>query len=239
VTSTALGALLVLQDLDTSLDQHRRRRASLQPRAELAALDLRLADAARRRALIVARRDVFATRQEILERDLGTTEARRAEISRRLYGGTISATRELQAMAAEVESLTSRASGLEDQVLEVMEEQEPLDAEVATVDREKDHLLAARAEVEGRLSAAEAAIDAEVEVITGQLADAVSEVPADLLALYQQLRERLGGVGAARLVGASCGGCHLALPATEVDRLRRQAPDAILFCDHCGRILIR
>ena len=35
------------------------------------------------------------------------------------------------------------------------------------------------------------------------------------------LRSQLGGVGAARLVGDRCDGCHLTLPSVEVERIRR------------------
>jgi uncharacterized protein len=239
VTEPDQEALLLLQELDTALDQHRHRRASLQARAELAALDVRLADVGRRREEVMARRQVVADREDALERDLDTTETRRGEISRRLYGGTTSATRDLQAMAAEVESLSARASGLEDQVLAVMEELEPVDAELATLDRESAHLLGVRAEVEDRLRAGEVAIDTEIDAVTERRAEAEAAVPGELRSVYERLRTRLGGVGAARLVGASCTGCHLTLPATELDRLRHEPPDALLFCDQCGRILIR
>ena len=37
----------------------------------------------------------------------------------------------------------------------------------------------------------------------------------------------------------TCMGCHLQLPATEVDRLKRLEPDTLVFCDQCGRILVR
>jgi uncharacterized protein len=238
VTAADLGALLLLQDLDTSLDQHHRRRAALQERAELAALDDRLSSAGERRDAASARRDQVVARQDALVRELSATEARRAEINKRLYGGTVSATRDLQAMAGEVESLTTRASGLEDLVYQVMEESEPFDAEVADNDRAIKHLLGARAEVEARLAAAETSIDAEIELVISQRAEAVASVPADLLAVYEQLRDRLGGVGAARLVGPRCSGCHLTLPATELDRLRKGSPDAVVFCDQCGRILV-
>jgi uncharacterized protein len=238
VTAADLGALLSVQDLDTSLDQHHRRRAGLQERAELAALETRLVAARQRRDAASDRRDQVAARQEVLERDLGAAEARRAQISKVLYGGTVSATRDLQAMAAEIETLTTRASGLEELVYQVMEEREPFDAEVAEIDREIDHLLGARAEVEARLVAAEAVIDDEIEQVTAQRAQAVAAIPADLLAVYERLRTRLGGVGAARLVGARCGGCHLTLPATELDRLRKGPLDALVFCDQCGRILV-
>ena len=53
------------------------------------------------------------------------------------------------------------------------------------------------------------------------------------------LRAKLGGVGAARLVNGRCTGCHLTLPATELDRIRREPPDALIRCDQCGRVLVR
>ena len=64
-------------------------------------------------------------------------------------------------------------------------------------------------------------------------------MPADLIARYEQLRKKLGGTGAARLVGGSCGGCHLQLPAMELDRVKKAPPDAVIYCDQCGRILVR
>ena len=66
-----------------------------------------------------------------MEAELAATEERAAAVNRRLYGGEVSASRELQAMAADVEALKARASVLEDQVLELMEEREPLDAQLA------------------------------------------------------------------------------------------------------------
>jgi predicted nucleic acid-binding Zn-ribbon protein len=84
----------------------------------------------------------------------------------------------------------------------------------------------------------EAEVDSEIEVLNSARAEATTAVPEDLTATYAQLRLRLGGVGAARLVGARCGGCYLTLPATELDRLRHQPPGTLSFCDQCGRILV-
>jgi len=36
-----------------------------------------------------------------------------------------------------------------------------------------------------------------------------------------------------------CGGCHLALPATEVARLRIEPADTLVTCEQCERILVR
>ncbi len=63
-------------------------------------------------------------------------------------------------------------------------------------------------------------------------------VSDDLLARYEQLRSKLGGTGAARLVGGSCSGCHLTLSSMELDRVRKASPDAVITCEQCGRILV-
>jgi predicted nucleic acid-binding Zn-ribbon protein len=42
----------------------------------------------------------------------------------------------------------------------------------------------------------------------------------------------------ARLAGARCGGCHLTLPATELDGIRRAPPDTVSRCEQCNRILV-
>ena len=67
---------------------------------------------------------------------------------------------------------------------------------------------------------------------------AVQAVPQPLLTAYDRLRSRLGGVAVARLVGGRCDGCHLSLPAMELDRIRHQSAGSLETCEQCGRILV-
>ena len=66
-----------------------------------------------------------------------------------------------------------------------------------------------------------------------------ASIPQDLLDRYDKLRRQFDGVAIAPLVGSSCGGCHLTLSAMEVDRIKHQPPDALIYCEECGRILVR
>jgi predicted nucleic acid-binding Zn-ribbon protein len=95
------------------------------------------------------------------------------------------------------------------------------------------------AELRRAVASAQAVIDAELAEVLARREEAARGVPAALLGRYETLRGRLDGVGAARLVNGRCAGCHLALPATEVDRIRHLPPDAMARCDHCGAILVR
>jgi predicted nucleic acid-binding Zn-ribbon protein len=235
----ALAALLVIQDHDTTLDQLRHRRATLPERAALNDLEDRIAKVDGSLGPARAGRDEVAGRQAALEAEVQRAEDRIAEVEKRLYGGTVSASRELTAMSEEVEHLKARKSSLEDQELEVMEEREPLDADVARLEAERVALSSQADDAADALVKAEAEVDREITAASAEREAAVSSVPPDLLAVYEKLRARLGGVGAARLVGSSCSGCHLVLPATELDRIKKSGPDALVYCDQCGRILVR
>ncbi len=239
MSAAPLEALLGVQDLDTAADQRRHHLEQHPARARLVALGAQRRDLGQRRDEAVARRDEVAGRQAALEAELEATEQRRREVSARLYSGAVSASRDLQAMSAEVDALGVRASQLEDEVLAVLDEREPVDAEVATLEADDARLAAEEDAARAELAGAEAEVGAELDGLRRQREEAASGLPADLLATYERLRARLGGVGAARLVGDRCGGCHLSLPATELDRIRHLPEDSLVTCDQCGRILVR
>jgi uncharacterized protein len=238
VSTSDLEALLALQDLDTHIDQETHRKAHLPERAELAELERLSGQALASRAVVAEALGEVATRQEAAEKELKATEDRVVQVNRRLYGGTVTASRELQAMAEDVEGLKKRASELEDKALVLMEEREPLDSEVSSLDAALAELEGRQDEVRQRLGAAEADLDGAIAELAAQRPSAVAAVPEPLLSTYSRLRSRLGGVAVARLVGGRCDGCHLSLPAMELDRIRHQSTGSLETCEQCGRILV-
>ncbi|MDQ6783986.1 MAG: C4-type zinc ribbon domain-containing protein [Actinomycetota bacterium] len=238
MTSPSLDALLALQDTDTDIERHRHRRRSLPEKEQAGEVDRRLAalesDAARTGAVL----GEIVARQQILEDDLATTERRIDEVNKRLYGGQVTASRDLQAMAADVKNLQARRSDLEDRVLEVLDEREPHDQRLGVLGTERTEAQASRQALGVTIVDAEAVIDAQIARLVERRATLSDAVPADLLATYERIRSRLGGVGVARLVGSQCQGCFLTLPSGEVDRLRHLPPDSVATCEDCGRILV-
>ena len=239
MTAPKFEALEALQDRDNDIARLLHRRSHLEERASMARLEQEMAARATRLGEAAGRQAAAVKAQTDLEDTLAATEARIAEIDKRMYSGAVSASRELQAMSEEVAHLKERVSDFEEQVLEAMEAREPIDAEVAAIEAEQQ---AAADEVERLRQAAEAAeaeLDAELAAERAARAEAEAHVPPPLLKEYDQLRAKLDGVGAARLVGNQCTGCHLTLAATEVDRIRHLPEDDVVYCDNCGRILIR
>lgn len=230
--------LLAVQDLDLTIDQLRHRRTNLPERAELKQVESQRRGLATELASAIAVRDEVAARQAGFEKDIAASEGRIAEIDKRMYSGEVSASKDLQAMATEIDHLRQRVSKLEDSALEAMDEREPLDAAVIDL-QSRDAALAELAErLTDSISAIEVEIDAELAAEVEQRASAATSVPDDLLAEYERLRGRLGGIGAARLEHGTCMGCRMKLPATELDRVKHQPPDTLIHCDQCGRILV-
>lgn len=230
--------LLSVQDHDTHIDQLIHRRETLPERTELQEVEARAAEVGAALAEANQRLGEVEKRQGDLEADVAASEGRIEQIDKRMYSGEVTASRDLQAMNDEITSLKRRISGLEDRVIETMEERDPLAEEVAALDAQASELQARRSALQEAIASACSEIDAEVEAEQARRAEAAAGVPDELLATYEELRARLGGIGAARLEHGTCMGCRLALPATEVDRMKNLAPGELAYCDQCGRILV-
>jgi hypothetical protein len=228
-----------VQELDTTITQLEHRRLALPDRVALGHLESQLADLDRRVTEIGGRRAEVVARLADLQRQVDSLEARRAALADRMYGARGSAARDLQAMDEEVRHLALRKTELEDAELELMEEQEPLDGALADLAGDRAAFEEAAVGLRASLAEAEAVIEEELAAVRSARDEAFAQVPEGLARQYSALRARLGGVGAAWLVGNRCEGCHLQLPSVELDRIRRLPDDAVVTCDQCGRILVR
>jgi len=233
-----LEALLVVQDHDVALDRLRHRRDALPERAALAAV---LADAttvAVRTQAVTGDRDTLAREETRLDDEARALEARAKDVEAKMYSGEVSSPRELQAMQADVEQLQRHRRDVENRELEVMEQREPFDAELASLADRRAALAADAAALGTALASAEAEIDAEAQAERDARNALTVDLDAALLAAYEQRRANAQGVGIARLVGTTCQGCHLTIPSTEAQRIKRAPEGAIESCDNCGCILV-
>jgi predicted nucleic acid-binding Zn-ribbon protein len=233
-----LDTLLALQERDLALDRLRHRRATLPERETLAVTERRLAELRATIETLRGERDAVAKDEQRLDDEARSLAGQAATAEQRLYSGEISSPRELQALQTDVEQLRRHQRGIEDRELALMERREPLDAQLQALDAEVAALEVECGGVRDALAAAEAEIDAEAQGETGARDDVAAGIDAALVADYEECRSKANGVGAAQLVGNTCQGCHLSIPATEVDRIRKGAAGPIAHCDNCGTILV-
>lgn len=147
--------------------------------------------------------------------------------------------KDLENLQREVASLAKRQGDLEDVVLEVMERRESAQERVTELTGRVGSVQAKVDDAVARRDAALAEIDAEAASVTKEREIVAASVPADLLKLYDRLREKQGGIGAARLNQRRCEGCRLELDITELNEVRAAAPDQVVRCENCSRILVR
>ena len=231
--------LLDLQAQDTAIAQLEHRRRSLPEHAALA--EARTVRARLGESLVGARTRVDDLQLDVekAEADLVPVRERRERDQQRLDSGAVTDPKQLNALLDEVAHLGRRISDLEDVELEVMEL-----AEVATTER--DALAAELAELESSMRALIASRDEQTARLDADLAghqatrDAIaSELPADLVALYDRIRSKAGGLGAAPLQGRRCSGCQLEATAHALAGYAAAAEDEVLRCEECERVLVR
>jgi hypothetical protein len=231
--------LLAVQDHDTTIDQLTHRRSHLPSRAELDQVMAELASLEKTASQVDETRQGLARDQQRLEDEITSLNDKASHHDKALYSGTISNPRELQAMQDEIASLKRRISQLEDKEIELMEQIEPLDQQIAAFAASRTGLDERATSLRAQIAEEEVAIDADLEKAHGERDALAGSVDPSLLAEYEGLRPRLGGIAIARLVGGSCQGCHLSLSAVDVDRIKKLSPEEPAYCEECGRLLAR
>ncbi|HET7691225.1 MAG TPA: C4-type zinc ribbon domain-containing protein [Nocardioidaceae bacterium] len=183
--------------------------------------------------------DDLTREQKKADQDVEQVKARRKRDQDRMDQGLVSNPKDLEHLSHELVSLDRRITELEDIELEVMEQLETAQSELAslrdqleTIDEKGKGLLASRDEKA-------AALQEESQKVTGDRTWTASGVPDDLMALYEKLRESKGGVGAAALRQRRCGGCGLELSPADLAAIKARPTDDVVRCEECSRILVR
>jgi predicted nucleic acid-binding Zn-ribbon protein len=231
-------ALLELQGHDSAIDRLTARRGSLPEDARLA----ELADALAAVDQLTAERDgTMATvqrDQSRLEHEVDTVATKARNEDARAVSGKVTSPKELTAIQEEVAGLKRRQATLEDDLLELMEQRETLEAELTELATRRDAFTADQAEVTKARDAALAEIDRELDGERTARDQVVPEVGEQLRALYDQIRSRQGGIGAAALVGNTCQGCRVSISPVELAAIRKLPPEEVKRCENCRRILV-
>lgn len=173
--------------------------------------------------------------QRRLEGEIDGLGERIAREEERLYGGGTGLPKELAGIQREVASLKARRSRIEDDgiaALDAIEEAQAALAEAqATLERER----VATEEKRTRLGAAADALEGDIERTTDEREGCRARIEGALLAQYDDLRRRKGGVAVARMRGDVCGACRVNVPPAA--RKRALDPESPARCPNCERML--
>ncbi|MCL7423515.1 zinc ribbon domain-containing protein [Streptomyces sp. YS415] len=231
--------LLEVQALDVRLQQLAHKRRSLPEHAEIESLTKDLTQL--RDLLVAAQTEESDTAREQIkaEQDVDQVRQRAVRDQQRLDSGAVSSPKDLENLQREIASLAKRQGDLEDVVLEVMERRESAQERVAELTERVGSVESKIEDATARRDAAFETLDGEAATVTKEREVIAGAIPADLLKLYEKLREQQGGVGAAKLQARTCQGCRQELSITDINEIRAAAPDTVVRCENCRRILVR
>lgn len=231
--------LLDLQTVDAALDRIDHRRRTLPERAEAERLQARRDELSAEIVLAETEDSDIAREQAKAEADVEQVRSRATRDQQRLDSGAVGSAKELESLQHEIGSLSRRQADLEDVVLEVMERREQVQQHLEALRIEAARIADELVEVERQRDEQLAVLDAQMAEAHAQRLELLPRIADDLLALYDKIRESSGGVGAAALHRGRCEGCHLELTNADLNALRAAAPDAVVRCEECRRILVR
>ena len=231
--------LLDVQELDSRLDVLRHHATNPPESAQLAEqAQAREKLDGRARDLRVLVSDLTRAQRKA-EDDVENVRTRRTRDQQRLDSGVVANPKDLERLQHELVSLDRRIGVLEDEELEVMEQLEAAQGELAGVEAE---LAALEARVAELTTSREERVDKlreEGREVRRQRDAAIAGMPQELLELYDRLRQQKGGVGAALLRAGRCEGCRMDLNRAELAQIAGKPSDEVVRCEECTRILVR
>jgi predicted nucleic acid-binding Zn-ribbon protein len=228
--------LLDLQAVDTALAQLAHKRRSLPELAEIDAVSRELSAMEDERVRAQVAVDDLDRDISRFEKDIEQVRLRKERDQKRLDAG--GAVREIEGLQHELATLNRRQSELEDSELELMEQKETAEATLAEV---RGRLAAAaerRSAAEKRRDETLGDIAKEEEFKSSSRGPLAADLPGDLVALYDKIRLE-SGLGAALFRSGRCGGCRIELYGADLARVKAAAPDDVVRCEECRRIMVR
>ena len=230
--------LLALQQLDSDLIQITHKKSTLPIARQFEELSKEFES---KRDLLVAaqtERDDIKHELSRAEVDVEQVVSRIERDEKRLSSGQGSP-KELEQLQHELGSLGKRRAELEEVELEIMVRVEAIDSRIKELDNECKALEVKVADLKLKKEDGLTSLDNSAASTTEARAVLAPKIDSELLSLYEKIRASGDGVGAAKLVGNQCTGCHLTMNAAELTRIKSLADDEVVRCEECRRILIR
>jgi predicted nucleic acid-binding Zn-ribbon protein len=135
----------------------------------------------------------------------------------------------------EIKFAEGEISRIEDRILELMSESEPLEKNVkaAEIDltKEKQQVDAEKAVAKDRT----AADRKEIDTLRSERAGIVKEMTPAVFSEYERIRKGRAGVAIAEAVDGRCSKCHITLRPQFLQELKKA--DKIMVCESCKRML--
>jgi len=224
-------ALYELQEMEADLQKSKVDLADVASRLDHNENVVRSRDRAARAKQAFAK---LQLRQGELDIDVQQASTRLKELEQRLYSGKTAASKDLLALQQEIQLIQEKRGGLEEKLLEKMEQVETGQKAVATIDTELADAEAGWKTEIPKLQQEHDRLQQHAEKVA-QVYDAAEALigTADLK-IYRAL-QKSKGTAIAKVERGLCSGCAISVPSHELQKLRTSTIP--LRCSNCSRFL--
>jgi len=152
-----------------------------------------------------------------------------------LYGGKVQNPKELQALQAEIASLTSFVTAKEKELSAMMQEFESMEIQVDKARTTLEEGVALKQKNDQKLSEENHANLKDLEKLDSERQFAVSQIKPQHLVTYEEIRKKKKNIAVTIVEDNTCSACGVSI--TPSDWQAARSPDQIIFCPSCSRIL--
>jgi len=223
--------LVKLQAIDSDIHQVKRRLGRVED--QKSQLDLELMAAKSSKVSLQAEIDHLNKTYRSLEADTGLNLSKVAASKEKL--SSVKTNKEYQSLLKEMDDIQALNSQLEDRMLDILDQIEAFESQLAEKNREYE---SAEKRVAEDLAEIERAAAADSEKLAGLQKDfkaVMKTVAPDTLKVFQSVRNRVGNLTIAKVENAVCAGCHMNIPPQMYNELLRF--EALMYCPHCQRLI--
>ena len=154
----------------------------------------------------------------------------------RLYSGTVTNSRELEDLQADIAMIKRQREEQEEQLLMVLDEVEGTQTEYDGASAELGNTEAKWQGEQTAMAGEQTQMSDELTAFKGDRENRAGKVPPPELALYEQVRKVHGGKAVARMRNNTCESCRVEVPTKQAQAVRTAtSPER---CPNCGLILL-
>jgi uncharacterized protein len=219
-----------LQDIDLELKDANSRLAKVN---SLLADDEVMSKLKSSLAEISVQMDALKTKRKDIEYETEDLRKNVSQISGKLYGGKINASKELMDLEKDLKGLQPRLKEKEDKLLELMDAEEALNKQSESIAKQVKEREITREKENSELTAQKNLIENRIADLAAMRTEQLQEIDAESVKDYDRVTARKG-CAVVRVEQGRCKGCRISLSMNELQRARA---GALVHCSSCGKIL--
>ncbi len=228
--------LVELQFIDNAISARNSETEKLKDHAELKGVLKKLEENKVKLAGIQESFHEIDIKRKKLEDTVGSNEEKIKSNEQKLFGGSITDSKELSNYQSEIGSLKSSNSKMEDEILELMEKQEEVEPIIDGLKKEISGLDELVKRIRNEIEEKAESLKHNIEGLKHRREDVASRIPQDELKRYNDVKAKKGGIPVSVIKDNFCGVCNMEVPHTDMEKMVDS--DTLYKCPLCGRLSV-